>query len=567
MTRVICAEQITDPNPHTTSQDTLFIVEIGVNTQPKIIFEKGSPNNGQITATTTGAKYYKITDAGQPSESQASASKAIESKELVPASKSALAAASAVSASKAALAPGPTTATTPAAAAAASAVSASKAALASGPTTATTPAAASATESKVLPQAQAPAPVPDTVCGLTNPSSMCYLNSAIQLLLDIPEIPEYFNKKTDEPIKYAIGPQCKTMPNGADQTKYNKNIKLLQHIFNTIKINSAKTPKTATDIIKIKTQDTPQTAAPSAENTAYYELAKSNEDAFLNDQAMLKEIVLANPDAYPDVTPANVDEYINTIIAPLEKKYSQADPGEFLSALFFPNFLCVDDPKNFTKIIGLNESSEIECENKKKYDTDPVYSPIIELRTDKTNKTISDLLVKHKEIEQIDGKSDQCGTAPGLIGNQNTKQIKHTLQTDTKYIILYLNRNVYNNAGQQEKNTTKIDITKEITINNVQFRIKGCIFHVGPVGGGHYVYGSYDKDGNPKHVRDDDKIIEKPDGIAPKVFDQDGYQSTVCLYERVESQTQNQLIKAGSTKTKKRKHKNKKRKTQHTKRN
>ena len=137
------------------------------------------------------------------------------------------------------------------------------------------------------------------------------------------------------------------------------------------------------------------------------------------------------------------------------------------------------------------------------------------------------------------------------------------MQTDTKYIILYLNRNVYNNDGQQEKNTTKIDITKEITINNVQFRIKGCIFHVGPVGGGHYVYGSYDKDGNPKHVRDDARIIEASVGIAPKVFTQDGYESTVCLYERVEAQ----LIKAGSIQTKKRKHKNKKRKTQHKKRN
>ena len=53
MTRVLCAEQTNDPN--TTQPDTLFIVEIGVNTQPKLIFEKGSPSNTEITAT-TGAK-------------------------------------------------------------------------------------------------------------------------------------------------------------------------------------------------------------------------------------------------------------------------------------------------------------------------------------------------------------------------------------------------------------------------------------------------------------------------------------------------------------------------------
>jgi ubiquitin C-terminal hydrolase len=499
MTRVLCAEQITDPNLNTTSQDTLFIVEIGVNTQPKLIFEKGSPSNTEITAT-TGAKYYKITAREDP--------RATESK---------VQAATTVSA--AVVAPVPT----------------------------------------------------DNVCGLTNPSSMCYLNSAIQLLLDIPEIPEYFfNKKTDEQIKYAIGPQCKTMPTVTQQNESNRNIKLLQHIFNTIKIDSAKTPKTATDIIKIKTQDTPQTAAPSAENTAYYELAKSNADAFLNDQAMLKEIVLDNITAYPGVTAANVDKFIEDEIAPLEKKYSQADPHEFLLRLFFPNFECVDDSNNFTKIIGINESSEIVCENNTKYDTSAVYSPIIELQTDKTNKTISDLLEKHKEIEQIDGKSDQCKTDTDANVKQQTKQIKHTLQADTKYIILYLNRTIYENTTQV-KNFTKIDVNNEITINNIKFRRKGCIFHVGPVGGGHYVYGSYDKAGNPNHVRDDSAIIPFGEGIAPKVFAQDGYQSTLCLYERIEDQNQNQNQtqpnKGGSSQTKKRKHKNKKRKTQHKTRN
>ena len=101
---------------------------------------------------------------------------------------------------------------------------------------------------------------------------------------------------------------------------------------------------------------------------SYYELAKEHQVAFLNDQDRLKQEVLQNIHLYDGVTPANIDKYIEDEIAPLEKKYSQADPGEFLSALFFPNFLCVDAPNNFTKIIGINESSEIECENKTKYD-------------------------------------------------------------------------------------------------------------------------------------------------------------------------------------------------------
>jgi len=122
MTRVLCAEQTNDPN--TTQPDTLFIVEIGVNTQPKIIFEQGLPNNAEIP-TTPGAKYYKITAAGQPSESQASASKGTVSKAPIPATEIKVPVFA------------PVEATTPAAAAA----SASK-----------------ATESTVLPQAPTPAP-------------------------------------------------------------------------------------------------------------------------------------------------------------------------------------------------------------------------------------------------------------------------------------------------------------------------------------------------------------------------------------------------------------------------
>jgi ubiquitin C-terminal hydrolase len=398
------------------------------------------------------------------------------------------------------------------------------------------------------------------VCGLKNPGSMCYLNTAIQLLLDIPEISDYFSKKKiDEPIKYTISPQCKTMPTETDKREYNKNIKLLQHIFNTINTDSAKNPKTQTDIIKIKTPGSEQTETPTTENTAYYELAKKHGDAFLNDQDRLKQEVLQNIHLYQGLTPENVDKYIEDEIAPLERKYNQADPGEFLSTLFFPNFLCVDEANNFTKIIGVMESSEITCKNDKKYNTTTIYSPIITLYTDDTNKSISALLEKYKEIEEIEGVSEQCKTDTDTNENQKTKQIKHTLQRDpeTKYIILYLNRTSYN---------TKIEIDKEITINGVNYRRKGCIFHTGNTGGGHYVYGSYDKDGKPNHVRDDAEIISvREPGIAGRVFIQFRYHATVCLYERVEPQTQ--LIKAGSTKTKKRKHKNKKRKTQHKARN
>jgi hypothetical protein len=477
MTRVLCAEQINDPNPNTTSQDTLFIVEIGVNTPPKIIFEQGSPSNGKINMT-TGTKYYKITAAGQPSES------------------------------------------------------------------------------KVLPQVPALEPVPDKVCGLTNPSSLCYANSAIQLLLDIPEIPEYFNKITDTDID-------KIDPTYGDEKN---NIKLLRTIFNKIKIDSAK--KTPTNIINILKDGTQSGAEPSTINAAYHQLVEPHGTDFLNDENDTTEAakLLNDTDLTEDEKKAIIKNEKEKISI-LKNKYRQADAHEFLLNIFFKNFhankglIRIDTPNNFTKKIGVNETTETICKNKTKPDeTDPEYTPIITLLTDKTNKTISALLEKHTEVEIKNDQTEGCKTDEAEKGTRTSIQTKDTLQADTKYIILYLNRTMYESTTQV-KNFTKIDITKEITINNVQFRRKGCIFHVGPVGGGHYVYGSYDKAGNPNHVRDDAEIIPIEEDIASKVFAQDGYESTVCLYERIEDPTQTK--KGGSTKTKKRKHKNKKQKTQH----
>ena len=557
MTRVLCAEQITDLN--TISPDTLFIVEIGVNTQPKIIFEKGSPNNGQITATTTDAKYYKITahKNKEPVPVPVTESKVpapvTESKATTPATAAAAAAASAT-VSKV-LPQATTQSPAPAPAPAPAPVTESKA-------TAAAAAAASATVSNVLPQATTLEPVTDKACGLTNPSSLCYANSAIQLLLDIPEIPEYFNKITDTDI------------NKID-TKYEaekNNIKLLRTIFNKIKIDSAK--KTPTNIINILKDGTEVGAEPSTLNTVYNQLVEPHRDDFLkneNDITTERAELLKATDLTENDKKAIIEDNEKQMSL-LKNKYRQADAHEFLLNIFFNNFhannglIRLDTPNNFTKKIGVNETTETICKNNTKYDTGAEYTPIITLHPDTTKESISinTLLEKHTEIEIKNDETEGCKTGEAKTGTRRSVQTKDTLQADTKYIILYLNRNVYNNDGQ-EKNFKKIDITKEITINNVQFRIKGCIFHVGPVGGGHYVYGSYDKDGNPKHVRDDAQIIEKPDGIAPKVFEQDGYESTVCLYERIEDQIQTN--KGGSIQTKKRKHKNKKRKTQYKNRN
>jgi len=212
------------------------------------------------------------------------------------------------------------------------------------------------------------------------------------------------------------------------------------------------------------------------------------------------------------------------------------------------------------------------------------------------------------------------GLAGKITKKKNNIELQKTPDTkyiDTKYIIIYLPR-IKTKANKPIRNKKKVVIDKEITIDKVQFRRKGCIFHVGTGEGGHYVYGSYDKDGEPNHVRDDNLItyINKDDkqahlnardkqglknvlhfsdnyqnlnpndeyiynranpytyvqynsDVVKNTFDNnsENYLATLCLYERIEDQTQTQPNKGGSTKTKKRKHKNKKRKTQYKNRN
>jgi hypothetical protein len=88
----------------------------------------------------------------------------------------------------------------------------------------------------------------------------------------------------------------------------------------------------------------------------------------------------------------------------------------------------------------------------------------------------------------------------GYVGMQKSQ--KHTL-IPKKYVIFYTDRKSTTQANPLAKNETPVDVTPTITINGSNFRIKGCIFHTGSGGGGHYVYGVYDKAGSPAYVVND----------------------------------------------------------------
>ena len=117
-----------------------------------------------------------------------------------------------------------------------------------------------------------------------------------------------------------------------------------------------------------------------------------------------------------------------------------------------------------------------------------------------------------------------------------------------------------NNKGNQFRVSNKIDINKNIAIEGVTFIRKGCIFHSGGGSGGHYVYGAYDKNGDPDYIIDD---LNSAD--ASNVFNQNGWVSTMCLYERVISSLPNPGG-GGKRQRKSRRNRNKSKKSKKTRR-
>ena len=101
--------------------------------------------------------------------------------------------------------------------------------------------------------------------------------------------------------------------------------------------------------------------------------------------------------------------------------------------------------------------------------------------------------------------------------------------TYQKYIIIQLKRYDFNPATNvSTKVQTSVTPTKEITIDNKKFILKGVIYHVGEgANNGHYYYIECDDNGKPIVVYSDTQCIEY--NISYDI-NKNGY---IFLYERV----------------------------------
>ena len=306
-----------------------------------------------------------------------------------------------------------------------------------------------------------PSPASETVIRgkLANKNStMCYLDAAMQMLLAIPEIPDFFAKTTYTEITQLkpITDKDELLLNACvigDKSKEIHNIKLWKIIFDEIRTKQMVSIKD----ISISTQNGPI--------NPYWRL------------------VLGCP--------------TNAFLTPKKDDYRQADSNELLTLLFFPNFSCLIIP-SINQTVGI--ITEDTTRNK-------MHVLSMMLSPDRYNTT----------------------TSIARLLQSNAFGSLFPLDEGGNYLIMAINR-AYVLNGKMERNQTRVEITREIDIVGVKFRIKGCIFHSGDGKGGHYVYGVYDDAGNPHHVIDD---LQKAQNVED-VFTQREWMSTTCLYRKVQ---------------------------------
>lgn len=448
---------------------------------------------------------------------------------------------------------------------------------------------------------------------INDKSTMCYLDAAMQMLLAIPEIPQFFATNAFDQINglkiidesqrqlrgctYGVKP---VMTPEQKQEKENmisnakKNIKLFKLIFENIRNNNSINQRTS--IVSLKF------TANSKDYSVYRTLVQDKGESFLK-----------------------------------SGNYVQADPNEFMTSVFFNNFDCFDIPSIIGQDgVGIMDTLTITCSGGSIIN-DPKnrrYNSVLPLQLDSTKgrTSIQRLIDKYIAVEPMNEVVSRCGSVDEDSSDATLTQLKNAVTTverskptpvpndkntfppkdivdkskeyetasmqllidpttknpvktqiavdlqklpsngsfnwanyyflkinaetdllsykltrgytgiqtsqqrtliPQKHVIFHTERKAATEDDQFARNTTPVDITKEVQINGSLYRIKGCIFHSGSGQSGHYVYGAYDEQGNPQYVINDIQTAGHPCNFDEVFRQQKGWLSTTYLYTRV----------------------------------
>jgi ubiquitin C-terminal hydrolase len=195
---------------------------------------------------------------------------------------------------------------------------------------------------------------------------------------------------------------------------------------------------------------------------------------------------------------------------------------------FLDNFIEASKLENISiaELFDCNLKSEIRC------------SECNTVSVSNANEKVIILPIKNETTYEGSIKtflSDEKLTEDNLYNCEKCKKKviankKLIIKNTPKYLFVALKRFEFNYIKQLNKiKASKIDkdiiMPNTTTINNCEYQLKGCIYHMGSLNGGHYVY--YHKFDNQWVIFDDNRIknIDTINDIVNK-----GY---VYLYERI----------------------------------
>jgi len=363
------------------------------------------------------------------------------------------------------------------------------------------------------PQPQ-PQPQLEGFCGINNKINGCYMNATIQLLNDIPTLRNLLLNKLNQNIIDELKPtsDCKTeQRNNKEIIDVKKDaIQALQVIFNKIKKSEGKTISVIPEYNKLLASG-PSLQSGKQEDAA--ELYRKLIEAFICFE-----------------TNTDIKSYLDSINFYIIEKFTCE--GKLDNPVISDRFLT----------LGKLDISKL----------DPLKT--LDISPNNESSTIQNLINEYLKVETLgegnnllqicgDGSSESRGKT---LSKTQEIIIPETLDT----LIITLKR--FDNI--LKKISTQITPDNIITINKVNFKLKGCIRHHGTtLKSGHYTYVAFDENGKEAFIMDDTQVLTNDTRDTSK----DGY---IYLYERIREATSTSGGKRRKTQRRRQRRVNKSRK-------
>jgi ubiquitin C-terminal hydrolase len=209
---------------------------------------------------------------------------------------------------------------------------------------------------------------------------------------------------------------------------------------------------------------------------------------------------------------------------------TQAD-GEECLTYFLDNFDMAtrNEGINITEMFNCNMASQLTCPNCNSVSINNSHEKLITLPI-KSYNNFNDAFSNFLGDETLDDEN--------LWGCENCKikvaaKKRLIIRSNPKYLFIALKRFEHEwiphiNKIKTTKITNDVAMSDQITVNDVNYNLKGCVFHMGGLNGGHYIYYN-NVNGNWIKFNDDDiSTIINHDEIND--IKNKGY---VYLYEKI----------------------------------